>query len=185
MKRIILASASPRRAELLRTIIKAFEIIPADVDESVHSYKPSAAAQELAERKAACVFDKIGGKDVLVIASDTIVYKNGRFFGKPTDFDDAYRMLGELNAAKHYVYTGVCLTDGGGIISFFDRSEVTFKDNSDADIKKYIEKYSPFDKAGAYGIQDGQLVASYKGSLNNIIGLPTEKLNKELARIRL
>ena len=116
----------------------------------------------------------------MIISADTIVYKDGKIYGKPKDKSQAKEFLRELNGDKHLVYTGVAIYFNGKIYSFFDRSAVLFNRLSEEDIEEYVNGGSPMDKAGAYGIQDEEVVAAYKGSYTNIVGLPMEKLRDKL-----
>lgn len=186
---MILASASPRRAELMKELFGEFEIVPADADESAGENSPSAAAETAAVKKARAVSDALnaspaGTDGVLILACDTVVCLGGEIFGKPKDADEAFATLKKLNGKTHSVYSGVCVVNGGKETRFHDASRVKFKDNSDAELRAYIEDFKPFDKAGGYGIQDGRLVENFEGSLKNIIGLPVEKIKEKLKEIQ-
>ncbi|MDE6613993.1 MAG: Maf family protein, partial [Clostridia bacterium] len=119
----------------------------------------------------------------LIISADTIVYKNGQIFGKPKDRAQAIDYLNRLNGAKHFVYTGVAICYKGKITTFYDKSAVYFKKLTEREIKDYVDGGSPMDKAGAYGIQDKEVVESFCGSYTNIVGLPMEKLKDKLQSI--
>jgi septum formation protein len=188
MKRpvIILASASPRRVELLRSIVPDFEVVPSAAPE-VHDDQLTAweMAQVNAYRKARAVAKKF--PDALVIGADTLVYLDGeaRLFGKPDDRAEAARMLGELAGRTHAVITGVCLL---GLRehhqrSFAEWTDVRFHPLTPGQIADYLARMDPLDKAGAYAIQDhGELiVAEVSGSYSNVVGLPVERVREELA----
>ena len=178
---VILASKSPRRKELCSNLFGDINIKTANVEENYTSVKPSSIVMELSKKKAAPIEGK---DDDLIIAADTIVYFRGEVLGKPKDDFDAFRMLSELSNHTHQVYSGVTLKYGKKTLTFYDKSEVTFKKLTKDEILDYIKTGSPKDKAGAYGIQDKWLIKSYKGSYNNILGLPTEKLLLKVKEIK-
>ena len=179
-KRVVLASASPRRREILTDMGIEFEILPSDIDESrISAASPRLLTKRLAVAKAAAV-DVSGAT---VIGADTIVVLGGKVYGKPHTKDNAVSMLGELCGRWHTVFTGVCVMCDGKKICFSVRSQVKLKALSTDEIVRYVEDASPLDKAGAYGIQDGRVVEKYKGSYTNIVGLPKEKLASVLARV--
>lgn len=182
---VILASASPRRRELLAALAPEFEVVPADVDEDALTLAdPWQTAQRLAREKALAVFEQ--NPNHLVIAGDTVValpQGDGHLqYAKPRDEDDAVRMLMELSGKTHVVITGVALRWPKGLIAFTDETRVTFRAYSEEEAKDYVATGEPMDKAGAYGIQGmaSTLVAKLEGSLNNVIGLPTERLQEAL-----
>ena len=184
MNKIILASASPRRKELLETAGAEFEIIVADVDESVpEGTKPEDAAIMTAEKKALAVAES--HKDSVVIGADTIVVAGEKILGKPTDKADACRMLSMLSGVEHKVITGVCLACGDKKITFAQVSKVKFYDLTDDEINAYVETGEPMDKAGAYGIQGKGcvLVEKIEGDYFNIVGLPVARVMKELNKL--
>ena len=181
MNKIILASASPRRKELLETAGAEFEIIVADVDETVpEGTKSEDAAVMTAEKKALAVAEN--HKDSIVIGADTIVVADGRILGKPADKADACRMLSVLSGVEHKVITGVCLACEDKKITFAQVSKVKFYDLTDEEINAYVETGEPMDKAGAYGIQGKGcvLVEKIEGDYFNIVGLPVARVMKEL-----
>lgn len=180
MKHIILGSASPRRKALLLKVIPTFEVKAGNAEERSPFVRPHKKVMDLTRAKAACL---PLGEGELIIAADTLVYRKGRYYGKPKDRADAVRMLSDLAGKTHAVYTGVCLRSAEGEVLFYDRSEVVFKDLSAEEIERYLDEYAPFDKAGAYGIQDGVAVARYRGSFDNIMGLPTERLGGALVEM--
>ncbi|MBQ4225021.1 MAG: septum formation protein Maf [Oscillospiraceae bacterium] len=182
---IILASASPRRHELLKLITADFRISAADIDETLPSdIAPGQAAVYLARKKA----EHISGKErgALVIGCDTTVLLDGTVFGKPADNEDAARMLKALSGNIHTVITGVCLSaykeEKAVSRCFSESSEVEFYPLSDSEIAEYIATGEPLDKAGAYGIQGrgALLVKRISGDYLNIVGLPAARLKREL-----
>lgn len=179
--KVILASNSPRRKELIREIFDSFDVITQNVEEISDETRPSRRAVELAKLKLGRLPSEY--KDALIISADTLVYKSGKFYGKPENRERAAEILRELSGKKHYVYTGVAVYYDGKYYTFYDRSEVVFKQLGEKEIDEYISTGSPMDKAGAYGIQDRQVVESYKGSYSNIVGLPVEKLKKLIRKI--
>ena len=184
MMQYVLASASPRRKELLAELIPAFEIIPSMADENVQKRLPAMLVLTLAERKASEVALRPENEGKIVIGSDTVVAFRGKVLGKPKDEEDAFRMLKALSGKKHAVYTGVCLAyQKDGVYRYICQTEKTrvyFNRLSDEWIKAYIAGGSPMDKAGAYGIQDGGLVKKIKGSYTNVVGFPLELVRKML-----
>ncbi len=177
---VVLASASPRRLELLSEVVSDLTVSPSDIDESdVKATSPRALVKELSKRKALAVLPQDGNSEKVVIGADTVVYRN-KLYGKPHDRADAIRILNELNGKRHYVFTGVTVISKGIVRTFAVRSSVRFKSLSQEEIERYVDEYRPYDKAGAYAVQEGVVVKSYRGSLTNIIGLPMEKLIKVL-----
>jgi septum formation protein len=184
-QRIILASKSPRRKELLEQIGLRFEVITSEVDEDFDPIlNPVEVVSELARRKCAVVSEN--HKDAFVIGADTIVVHNGDVLGKPKSSEHAIEMLRGLNSKSHDVITGVSIEwlNKGLQESFSNSSEVTFHDLSIEVIARYVETGEPLDKAGGYGIQGlgSVLVKSISGSYTNIVGLPLEEI---VPRIRL
>ncbi len=177
---VVLASASPRRLELLSEVVSDLTVSPSDIDESdVKATSPRALVKELSKKKALAVLPQDGNSEKVVIGADTVVYRN-KLYGKPHDRADAIRILNELNGKRHYVFTGVTVISKGIVRTFAVRSSVRFKSLSQEEIERYVDEYRPYDKAGAYAVQEGVVVKSYRGSLTNIIGLPMEKLIKVL-----
>lgn len=178
--KVILASASPRRQELLGYVFDEFECKPADIDESLpDEIKAEESAEYLAVKKAEHIAKEY--PDALVIGCDTVVVHKGTVYGKPADEKDAAEMLGELSGEKHSVITGVCLCLNGKKHSFSDVTAVEFYTLTEKEISDYIATGSPMDKAGAYGIQDkGFLpVKSITGDYFNVVGLPIGRLKRE------
>lgn len=180
--KIILASASPRRRELLKTLIENFDIIPATGEERADkSLPPEQIVCGLAEHKCNEVFEK--EPDAVVIGCDTIVYYGGKVLGKPKSREEAEQTLKELSGKVHSVYTGVCVRSPEKSVTRYDRTEVKFNELSDGFIREYVDGGSPMDKAGCYGIQDGGVVESYSGSYTNVVGLPVELVEKMLKEV--
>jgi len=177
-KKLILASNSPRRKQLLKNENFDFEIVPSDYEEQSFSSDPIVTATTFAKGKAIDVYMKIKDMNVVILSADTVVFLDGQILGKPKDEDHAFSMLKQLSNKTHSVTTGFCIKYQDKQIIDTDTTLVTFNDLSDEQIKKYIKSGLYKGKAGAYGIQDVEfnLVKSYEGSLNNVIGLPTEKI---------
>jgi septum formation protein len=184
--RLILASNSPRRNELLGGLGMdyAVRVLP-DSDESYPTHlKGAEIATHIALQKAEA-FRPHMAADELIITADTIVCQGFDVFGKPTDREDALRMLKALSGKSHFVYTGVCLTSTHHQVSFLSSTEVFFCELTDAEAQHYVDHYLPFDKAGAYGIQEwiGFVgVERIEGSYFNVMGLPVHQLYTELKR---
>ena len=174
--RIILASKSPRRRELLSGLAKDFEIITAETDEELpDEITPHDGVVILAERKGRAVLsDEL--YDAIVISSDTLVELDGVPLGKPISEEDAARMLRSLSGRAHNVHTGVAVHYRGRCLSGVDTTRVIFRDVTDSEIEEYIASKEPMDKAGAYGIQGlgGKFVARYEGRFDTVMGLPVE-----------
>lgn len=175
----ILASASPRRKELLGEIVSDFAVLPSREEERATGNTPSEVVLSLARQKAESVA-KLHPEDI-VLGADTIVVKDGKILGKPKSEEDAFSMLSSLSGAEHSVFTGVCLIAAGKRFSAFAETKVRLFPLSKEEILSYIATGSPMDKAGAYGIQDGGIVSSYEGSYTNVVGLPIE-IVKDLLR---
>ncbi|MCI8612807.1 MAG: septum formation protein Maf [Clostridia bacterium] len=209
--RIILASASPRRKSLLESAGVKAEIIPSNADESdadeniaLKSAEPDAAlalsrarlkafdvARSLSKQSKANPFvvcpqkqNQNGRGGFIVIGADTVVYKDGRFYGKPSDAADARRMLSELSDATHSVVTGVCIVDSDfDMRLFYERTLLTFSEIDPCAAEAYVNCGKSFGKAGAYGAQDKEIQTYIKcldGELDNVIGLPVKKLLKHI-----
>lgn len=188
---LILASASPRRQELLQLIGLPFEVIPSDFDEStLELWPPDRHVLDSAAAKAENVAVRI--EDGVIIGADTIVVVDQEVLGKPADEYHARRMLRMLSGRSHYVYTGVCAVrreDGETVkaVRDFVRTEVRFCDLSDAVIDAYVATGEPLDKAGAYGIQEraAVLIEGIVGDYFNVVGLPVYRLSRLLAEVGL
>ncbi|MBQ8342583.1 MAG: septum formation protein Maf [Clostridia bacterium] len=184
----ILASASPRRKQLLAELIEQFEIIPARGEERADiTLPPERLVQALAAQKAeeVAALPKAQGKAVL--GSDTVVALDGEVLGKPRDEEDAARMLRALSGRTHEVFTGVCIIypKGGDVlkVTAVACTKVRFLTLTEEKIAAYVATGSPMDKAGAYGIQDGDLVEEIDGSFSNVVGLPLELCKELIDRI--
>jgi len=185
-KKLILASASPRRRQLLRQIGLTFQVIPSSVDESNDVYHdPSASVQAIALRKARDVAASV--EDGIVIGADTQILMDDEVLGKPEDAADAVRMLSKLSGRTHRVITGVALVDAGTSFeeTWVETTLVTFRKLSDDEISDYVETGEPMGKAGAYGIQGGAaaFVEKIEGCYFNVVGLPLAKLVQKLRKL--
>ncbi|MBR1411596.1 MAG: septum formation protein Maf [Prevotella sp.] len=182
--KIILASNSPRRKELLAGIDVQFEVrVIQDIDESYPADLPTKDIAEYISHKKAAVYQQQMAPDELIITADTIVVLGNEVMGKPHDEADARRMLRELSGQTHQVITGVTLTTIQKQVSFSVETDVTFKQLSDSEIDYYVSHYKPFDKAGAYGIQEwiGHIgVTGLQGSYFNVMGLPVQRIYEAL-----
>ena len=184
----ILASASPRRKELLERTGIDFEIISSHKEEKIEGNDPSEIVKNLALMKAQDIFDQHEEDSLTVIGSDTIVVYRDEILGKPSDENEAADMLSMLSDRTHQVYTGVAiLTREKGIENknvFFESTDVTFYPISKEDIESYIATGDPLDKAGSYGIQGDFCihVKCIKGDYNNVVGLPVSRVYQELKK---
>ena len=180
---LILASASPRRREILRGLGAAFEVLPSAREERADpSLSPRELVLSLARQKAEDVLARRA--EAAVLGADTVVCFRGKVLGKPKDAADAKRMLRMLSGNVHSVFTGWCLLHGGARAEGVCETEVEFNGLSAAFIEEYVAGGSPLDKAGAYGIQDdARLVKAYRGSYTNIVGLPAEEVGAELKKL--
>lgn len=193
---IILASASPRRRELLGQIGLHPQILPSTVEENITSTKPEEVVKELSWQKAEDVFDKIEGErrentgSFVVIGADTVVANAGEILGKPKSHADAARMIEELQGKEHQVYTGVTLigrdADGKRVQTVFaEKTDVFVYPMNEEEIYEYANSEEPMDKAGAYGIQ-GRFAAYIEricGDYNNVVGLPAGRVFQEIKRL--
>lgn len=192
-KRIILASKSPRRQELLKLGGIEYEVIVSSEEEIVSSHVPHEVVEDLSNQKAKAVFDSLSDKcNVVVIGADTIVAYDGEILGKPKDEKDAFRMLSDLSGNIHEVYTGVTIiwsnADGNANSKTFSEcTRVAFYELTSEEIEAYIASRDPMDKAGAYGIQSGaaKFVKGIDGDYNNVVGLPLARLYHELRDLKL
>jgi septum formation protein len=188
--RVMLASKSPRRQELLRGLGVDFEIGVSESEERIlPGWKPSEAVCQLARQKAEAVFrcfSGVAGKPLLVIGGDTIVCVDGLILGKPHDLSDAERMLRLLSGQTHKVYTGLCVMEASQLLTDYGCTSVTFESLSEEEISHYIARYRPYDKAGAYGVQEWvgfRGISRIEGSFYNVMGLPTHLLWEMLGRL--
>lgn len=184
MKKIILASNSPRRKELLAGLGIGFEVhVLKDIDESYPEDLPACEVANFISHAKAKAYKNIIGDDELVITADTVVVLDDMVMGKPATREEAVEMLKALSGKTHHVITGVCLTTTEEQRALSVTSEVTFKVLADEEIDYYVDNYRPYDKAGAYGIQEwiGYIgVTALKGSYFNVMGLPVQRIYQEL-----
>lgn len=183
-KKILLASKSPRRQQLIKELGIPTDIIAIDVDESIDIATPL-IAETLAKRKADAFKAHLSDNEILITA-DTIVSYGDKKLGKPHSRDEAFRMLSQLSGAKHTVFTGVCIKTSRKQTSFTELTHVWFRELSDEEISHYIDCYKPFDKAGAYGIQEwiGMIgIEHIEGCYYNVMGLPVARLYRELKEL--
>lgn len=179
---IVLASNSLRRIELLKKIIPDFIISPPDIDENIKK-SPFVLPLVLSLLKAENVLKK---ENELVIAADTIVSLNNRIFTKPKDYKNAVETLKALSNKTHTVITGVCVAYGSIRLMSIEKTYVTFNNLTLKQIQEYIKKFSPYDKAGSYGIQDDfHLVKSINGDYDNVVGLPINSVNKLIENLTI
>ncbi len=183
--RIILASNSPRRKELLgRMGIEEFKVSAPNVDESVEEgLSPARIVEELSQRKAQAAAKKAGPKDI-IIAADTVVALDGAVLGKPRSEEDAFAMLSALSGREHHVYTGVTVLQGERAVTEHEETAVQFRELAPEEIRGYIATGEPMDKAGAYGIQGrgALLVSGIRGDYSNVVGLPVFRLGRMLTQ---
>ena len=196
MEKIILASSSPRRRELMAQAGFAFEVLVSEADETIEAETPGEMVEVLSERKAAAVAEEIkkqgfAEESVLLVGADTMVAIDGKKLGKPKDEKGAEEMLEELSGRTHQVYTGVTLirlkkAENGSILqesrTFSEGTDVSFYPLTKEEIRSYIATGEPMYKAGAYGIQGkaAVFVKEIKGDYNNVVGLPIARLYQEL-----
>ncbi len=185
--KIILASASPRRRELMSGLDVVFEVrtLP-DVDESFPDSLQGGEIPLYISQKKAAAYREFMAPDELVITADTIVWLDGKALGKPADEDDARKMLRHMSGKTHNVYTGVTITTATASVSFTACSNVTFASLGDEEIDYYLSKYRPMDKAGSYGVQEwiGYIgIENIEGSYFNVMGVPVQRLYNELKNI--
>ena len=185
MRKIILASASPRRREILENIGAEFEVCPAKGEEKITKTDPGEVVEELSLQKCREVFTNLQG-DVTVIGADTVVALDGKIFGKPGNCEEAVEMLSALRGRSHQVFTGVTVMDREGEkiqkITFHEVTKVSFYPMSDKEIQEYVKSGEPMDKAGAYGMQGKGTVfiRGIEGDYQNVVGLPAARLYQEM-----
>ena len=207
--RLVLASASPRRRELLSQIGLEFTVMPSTKEENAKTTEAGALVQELSRQKAVDIWEQLSGgqgqnpdadqeqiseetqepnlngkrqPELLVIGADTVVCCEGKILGKPHDREAAVEMLTALQGRSHEVYTGVTLYHQRETVTFFECTQVEFYPMTEAEISDYIDSKEPMDKAGAYGIQGlgARFVKDIRGDYNNVVGLPVGRLYQEL-----
>lgn len=195
--KIILASASPRRRELLEQIGLRFEVMTSQVEERISSVRPDEVVEELSRQKAEAVGEmlrqrfSVTEEGLLVIGADTVVALEGAILGKPSDGREAFRMLERLQGREHEVYTGITFLYGAAgaaewtVKCFHERTKVSFYPMTEAEISEYVNTGDPLDKAGAYGIQGfcARYVRGIEGDYNNVVGLPVGRLYQEIKEL--
>ena len=185
MEQIVLASASPRRRDLLRRVgLADFQILVPQADES---FDPALSPGEIVSsisRKKALAARPLAGEEALIIAADTMVFLEDQRLGKPRDEADACRMLRALSGRTHRVWTGLTLSRGDRLETEAEATEVLFRPLTEEEIRRYVATGEPMDKAGAYGIQDrgSLLVSGIRGDCFNVMGLPLARLGQMLRR---
>lgn len=192
MNRIVLASASPRRKELLKQIGIEFDVMVSNKEETYTSIEPESIVKELAQMKAENVASEISElecKNLIVIGADTVVVLDGQILGKPKDEADAFRMLKDLQGRAHQVFTGVAILNFGGsrqveVLSHAVETKVYVHEMDDDEIKTYIQSGEPMDKAGAYGIQGAfaAYIDKIEGDYYNVVGLPISYIYQQLKK---
>lgn len=180
---LILASASPRRRELMQLYGLPFTIRPADIDEAMDAAK--APADEVARVSRAKAMAVCAGDDDVVVAADTIVVLNGQVLGKPKHAEQASQMLHALSGRSHQVMTGCTVRRGNTVITFTEITDLHFRELSDTEIRRYVASGEPMDKAGAYGIQGGAALfcTRLEGDYYNVMGLPVCRLQQALRQV--
>ncbi|WP_283701038.1 Maf-like protein [Clostridium perfringens] len=183
--KVILASKSPRRVDILEKIVKEFEVVQSNFDENTIDFKGDVEkyVKDLSRNKAIEVSKRLNEPSI-VIAADTVVFQNGKVLEKPKSEEDAFSMLSSLSGNTHKVYSGICLinTYDDTVVTDCDCTEVKFSELNPRQIRNYINSGEPMDKAGAYGIQGlgGAFVERIEGCYYNVMGLPLNKLYKAL-----
>ena len=183
MKHIILASAFPRRKEILELADLKFDVMPSDAQEITTKTAPNEVVMELASIKAKDIYKK-SEKQSMIVGADTVVAYQGQILGKPTDEADAKRMLTMLSGQTHEVYTGVCVIEDGKTKTFYEETKVTFYEISDEQIDYYIKTGEPMDKAGSYGIQGkaAVFIKGIEGDYYNVVGFPIARFLQEITK---
>ena len=182
---IILASASPRRRELLEQIGEEFVVKVSEAEEVRSAHSPMELVAENAKRKALAVANGNNNNNYPVLGADTVVVLDGKIYGKPKDEGDARRMLQSFSGRTHEVLTGICIVKEKKIYVKTVKTEVTFGEMTDVEINAYIATKEPMDKAGAYAVQGkaARFIKNVNGSFSNVVGLPLYELNELLKKI--
>lgn len=183
--KLILASASPRRAGILKNFGYDITIMPSNYSEKINGlFYSDNLIENCAYQKALEIKNRIGA-DILIVSADTVVVNNGIILGKPKNKIEAIEMLHDLSNKTHFVSTSICLMHKNQILKNTQKTYVTFRELSDTDILNYIETQKPFDKAGSYGIQDENFdfVIKINGELDNVIGFPMKLFKAELNKL--
>lgn len=181
-KKLILASGSPRRKQIMAEAGFAFDVEVKETDESFDSDLPPESVPEILAKRKVEAFNEYN-EECIVIGADTVVIVDNTILNKPRDREDAVKMLSELSGKSHNVVTGVCIKIGNKYLSFSDTTTVYFKELSNTEIEFYIQFYAPYDKAGAYGVQDfiGMIgIEKINGSFYTVMGLPIHKIYQHL-----
>ena len=181
-KKVVLASQSPRRQELIKLIFDSVEILPADCDETLPEGIGAREAVEYLSKIKNDASSKLTEKENLIISADTVVAVDDEILGKPVDKEDARRMISLLSGKVHQVYTGVTISLNGKVKTFSEKTDVEFFNLTEDEIEEYISSSEPYDKAGAYGIQGkaGLLVKGINGDYYNVVGFPIARLKREI-----
>ena len=181
-KKVVLASQSPRRQELIKLIFDSVEILPADCDETLPDGIGAREAVEYLSKIKNDASSELTEKDNLIISADTVVAVDDEILGKPVDKEDARRMISLLSGKVHQVYTGVTISLNGKVKTFSEKTDVEFFNLTEDEIEEYISSSEPYDKAGAYGIQGkaGLLVKGINGDYYNVVGFPIARLKREI-----
>lgn len=182
-KKLILASNSPRRKDILKNNGYDFKIIPSDYDEHIsNKIFSNSLVENCAYKKALDVYKKINDNNHIIISADTVVVLDKIILGKPKDEKDAFNTLKKLSAKTHFVATSICLMLGEKVIKDTQITYVTFRDLNDSEIKDYIISKCPLDKAGSYGIQDEgfDFAVNVEGEFDNVVGFPLELFEKNI-----
>ena len=188
--KLILASGSPRRKELLLQIGIVPEIIVSHVEEKITSDVPAEVVMSLAEQKAVDVAKEMP-EGTVILGSDTVVAADGKILGKPKSHEEAYEMIRRLAGRSHQVYTGVCLVKKGPegeadtVVSFYDETDVNVSPMTEKEIREYADSEEPMDKAGSYAVQGffARYIDGLKGSYANVMGLPVHLVYQELKKL--
>ena len=191
MSKLILASASPRRKELLKNLGYAFSIEVCDLDENSDKTKPYELVMDLAQTKAKAIMDMHAGEDVIVIGADTVVANESEILGKPRDLEHAKEMISSLQGKTHQVYTGVCLYWNNEKINqnltFYEKTDVEVYPMTMEEIEAYVATKECEDKAGSYAIQGlfSPYIKGISGDYNNVVGLPVARIYQEIKKLGL
>ena len=181
---LLLASQSPRRQDILRSLGIPFTVLVSDADETVPPMPPAAMVEAIARKKLEAVRNRPEAAGALILACDTVVNCDGTVFGKPAGYDEAVRMLRTMSGRTHEVCTGMAIALGDTVITAHEITEVSFFPLSDREIEAYIRREPPYDKAGAYGIQESAalFVEGIRGDYLNIVGMPVARLSRLIDR---
>lgn len=191
MSKLILASASPRRKEILSTVGYSFLIEVSDIEEKSDKEMPYELVMDLAKIKAEAVLEGHKDEDVIVLGADTVVANEGQILGKPKDSNHAKEMISSLQGKTHQVYTGVCLwwheKGERKCVTFYEKTDVSVYPMTEAEIDAYVATNECADKAGSYAIQGlfGPYVEGISGDYNNVVGLPVARIYQEIKKLGL